>query len=64
MSDQEKKTSISPQPDAENKERGELSEEELKKVAGGTPTATAKPQTQQTTNYLTIDMTNTMISGY
>ena len=40
MSDQEKKlqsTSISPEPDAENKkkESTELSEEELKKVSGG-----------------------------
>jgi bacteriocin-like protein len=38
MNDQEKKqdTTISPQPDAENKnESGELSEEELKKVSGG-----------------------------
>jgi bacteriocin-like protein len=49
MSDQEKKqeTTISPQPDAENKKQSaELSEEELKKVTGGTPTATTKPQTQ------------------
>jgi hypothetical protein len=39
MSDQEKKeepTSITPQPDAENKkESGELSEEELKNATGG-----------------------------
>ena len=40
MSDQEKKqqsTSISPEPDAENKKKQstELSEEELKKVSGG-----------------------------
>jgi bacteriocin-like protein len=38
MSDQEKKqaTTISPQPDAENKKQStELSEEELKKVTGG-----------------------------
>jgi bacteriocin-like protein len=40
MSDQEKKlqsTSISPEPDAENKKKQstELSEEELKKVTGG-----------------------------
>ena len=39
MSDQEKKeepTSITPQPDAENKKQSaELSEEELKKVSGG-----------------------------
>jgi hypothetical protein len=38
MSDQERKqeTSVSPQPDAENKKQSaELSEEELKKVGGG-----------------------------
>ena len=38
MSDQEKKqqTSVSPQTDAENKKQSpELSEEELKKVSGG-----------------------------
>jgi bacteriocin-like protein len=39
MSDQEKKqepTSITPQPDAQNKKQStELSEEELKKVTGG-----------------------------
>ena len=38
MSDQEKKqeTTISPQPDAENKKQSaELREEELKKVTGG-----------------------------
>jgi hypothetical protein len=40
MSDQEKKqqsTSISPEPDAENKKKqgSELGEEELKKVSGG-----------------------------
>ena len=42
MSNQEKKqqsTSISPKPDAKNKKKQstELSEEELKKVSGGTP---------------------------
>jgi bacteriocin-like protein len=39
MSDQEKKqeTIITPQPNAEKKESGELSEEEMKTVTGGTP---------------------------
>lgn len=60
MSDQKKKTSITPQPDAESKEQsGELSEEELNKVTGGAPTATAKPQTQP---YLPIEMENILIS--
>jgi type VI protein secretion system component Hcp len=42
MSEQEKKqqTSITPQPVENKKESGELSEEELKKVAGGTTTVT------------------------
>ena len=57
MSDQEKKqeTSISPEPNAE-KQSGELSEEELKKVAGGAPTATEK-------QYYKVTMTNATISG-
>jgi hypothetical protein len=65
MSDQEKKqeTTISSQLDADNKkESGELSEEELKKVAGGAPTATAKPQKQEV--YLQYELTNTAISGF
>jgi bacteriocin-like protein len=39
MSDPEQKqeTNISPQPDAAKKESGELSEEEMKTVTGGTP---------------------------
>jgi hypothetical protein len=62
MSDQEKKqqTSITPQPGTENKGTGELSAEELNKVAGGAPTATAKQQPE----YLKITMTNATITSY
>ena len=53
MSDQEKKqqsTSISPEPDAENKKKQstELSEDELKKVSGG---------------FLQIGMQNVLVSS-
>jgi hypothetical protein len=59
MSDQEKKISITPRPNAENKkDGGELSEEELKKVAGGAPTAAGQP-----VEYLKITMTNTTVSN-
>ena len=47
MSDEQEKqpsTSISPQPDAENKkESTELSDEELKKVSGGRASVIPKP---------------------
>jgi hypothetical protein len=65
MSDQEQtqETTIAPQPDAENKKTStELSEEELKKATGGTPTATTKPQTDKL-QYQTYTLNNTMISG-
>jgi hypothetical protein len=39
----------------------ELSEEELKKVAGGTPAATAKPKAP--VEYMEVKMTNVLISG-
>ena len=54
MNDQEKKeeTSISPQPNT-----GELSEEELKKVAGGAPTATAPVK------YMKFELKTVTISG-
>jgi bacteriocin-like protein len=54
MSDQEQKqqrsTNISPQPDAENKKKQstELSEEELKKVSGGSDITFTKPVDKST----------------
>jgi bacteriocin-like protein len=57
MSDQEKnkETSVTAQPNAENKkESGEMSEEELKKVTGGTLPVTNITKTKDDTAKNTI----------